>query len=232
MYERLILKLSGEALSNDNENIDVDKLSALAESIKVFTDNKIKLGIVVGGGNFARGRSLSKLGLDRSASDHIGMLGTVMNAIALTYALKSVGIKAQTFSALQIEGVEKFESEKAKQLYEEGTVLVFGGGVGNPYFSTDSCCALRACQLNAEMILIAKNGVDGVYDDDPKSNPNAKRYDKLSFNDILTNRLQVIDATAAGLCQDNGIKAFVFDMNEEGNLLKALNGEAVGTYII
>ena len=231
MYKRIILKLSGEALGADGDTLDQPTLARLAEQIKTVRANGTEVGVVVGGGNFVRGRTLSALGTDRSTADRMGMLGTVINALALQAALRQAGVKALAMSAFQIDGVTKFDRELALKVLEEGGVLVFGGGVVNPYFSTDSGAALRACELGAEAILMAKNGVDGVYSADPAKDETAVRYADLTFNAILEKDLKVIDSTAAGLCRDNGVNIFVFDMNEEGNIIKAAAGEAVGTLI-
>ena len=231
MYKRIILKLSGEALGANGDTLDQPTLARLAEQIRTVRENGTEVGVVVGGGNFVRGRTLSALGTDRSTADRMGMLGTVINALALQAALRQAGVKALAMSAFQIDGVTKFDRELALKVLEEGGVLVFGGGVANPYFSTDSGAALRACELGAEAILMAKNGVDGVYSADPAKDPTAVRYAELTFNAILEKDLKVIDSTAAGLCRDNGVNIFVFDMNEEGNIIKAAAGEAVGTLI-
>jgi len=231
MNKRILLKLSGEALGNDESNLDVSKLDKLASQLKEVVNEGYQIGIVVGGGNLVRGKDLAALGMDRSASDHIGMMATVMNAQALKYALIKNDLKAEVYSALEVSRIHSFEKSIVNQKLDEGYIVIFAGGTSNPYFTTDSAAALRALEINASTIYMAKNGVDGVYDSDPKQNPQAQRYAKMSFNDILKNELKVIDATAAALCHDNGLKAFVFDMNEEGNLIKAVKGEAVGTYI-
>lgn len=231
MYNRIILKLSGEALGNGEEKLDPNTLDAIASQIVAIVDKGVKVAVVVGGGNFARGRSLSALGMDRTSADYIGMLGTVMNALALQAAIRKAGRKALAVSAIRIDGVTFFERDLIKNEMDNGTVIIFGGGIANPYFSTDSTAALRACQLEAEVILMAKNGVDGVYDSDPDINPDAKRFDCLTFNDILLKNLKVIDATAAGLCRENHISAFVFDMGVENNIINAVSGNAIGTLI-
>ena len=231
MYNRIILKLSGEALGNGEEKLDPNTLDAIASQIVASVDKGVKVAVVVGGGNFARGRSLSALGMDRTSADYIGMLGTVMNALALQAAIRKAGRKALAVSAIRIDGVTFFERDLIKNEMDNGTVIIFGGGIANPYFSTDSTAALRACQLEAEVILMAKNGVDGVYDSDPDINPDAKRFDCLTFNDILLKNLKVIDATAAGLCRENHISAFVFEMGVENNIINAVSGKAIGTFI-
>lgn len=229
--KRVILKVSGEALGNSEDNFDQQKIDRYAREIAEITQKNIQVVVVCGGGNFVRGKTLSALGIERSVADNIGMLGTVMNALALQVALRNKGVKALAMSALNIEGIEHFEISKANSLLNDGQVIIVGGGIANPYFSTDSGAALRACELHADLILMGKNGTNGVYDSDPDSNPNATRYERISFDDILKKDLKVIDATAAGLCRDNGIKAFVFDVNLEGNIVKAALGQALGTYI-
>ncbi len=231
MYNRILLKLSGEALGSEKGVFDVDVMSALGAQIKEVVEEGCQVGIVVGGGNIVRGKAFAKIGLDRVASDHIGMLGTTLNAMVLAAALEMNGVKAQVMSATVVDGVEPIDVPKAKKLLADKHVVIFGGGVGEPYFSTDTGSALRASEIGAEVIFMAKNGVDGVYDDDPDKNPNAKRFDVLSFDDILKLNLKVIDATAASMCKDNGIDAFVFNMSEEGNIVKAVKGTAVGTVI-
>ncbi|MBQ1478106.1 MAG: UMP kinase [Erysipelotrichaceae bacterium] len=231
MYKRILLKLSGEALGSKENVFDIDVMSALGAQIRKIVEEGCEVGIVVGGGNLVRGKQFEKIGLDRVASDHIGMLGTTLNAMVLAAALEKNGVSAKVMSATQVDGVEGIDVEKARKLLKEKTVVIFGGGVGEPYFSTDTGSALRASEIKAEVIFMAKNGVDGVYDSDPDSNPNAKRFEELSFDDILKLNLKVIDQTAASLCKDNGIDAFVFNMSEEDNIYKAVTGKAVGTVI-
>ena len=231
MYKRVLLKLSGEALSNENEVFDPNMLASVAEEIKEISDLGVEIGIVVGGGNFVRGRTLSKLGIDRITADYMGMMGTVMNAIAIEASLKKIGVKAKAFSALRVETCELYDAYKAQQLLDDKTVVIFGGGIASPYFSTDTTSALRASETHCEVILMAKNGTDGVYNADPSIDSNAVKYDSLTFDEILDKNLKVIDATAASLCKDNGIDALVFDMKEKGNIKKAISGDLIGTII-
>ncbi len=231
MYKRILLKLSGEALGSKENVFDIDVMSALGAQIRKIVEEGCEVGVVVGGGNLVRGKQFEKIGLDRVASDHIGMLGTTLNAMVLAAALEKNGVSAKVMSATQVDGVEGIDVEKARKLLKEKTVVIFGGGVGEPYFSTDTGSALRASEIKAEVIFMAKNGVDGVYDSDPDSNPNAKRFEELSFDDILKLNLKVIDQTAASLCKDNGIDALVINMSEEDNIYKAVTGKAVGTVI-
>lgn len=232
MYKRVLLKLSGEALGNNDECFDVDMLNHVASEIKDVVDSGVQVSVVVGGGNFVRGRSLSKLDFDRVTSDYIGMLGTVMNAMALEATLKKLGVKAKAMSALDVACVERHNPNKAKDLLNRGYVVIFGGGTGRAFFSTDTTSALCASEIKADVILMAKNGVDGVYSADPNIDKSAKRYDVLTFDDILNMNLKVMDMTAASMCVDNGIEAFVFDMKHEGNIYDAALGKAVGTKII
>ena len=231
MYQRILLKLSGEALGSKDSVFDVDVMSKLALQVKEILAMGTEVAVVVGGGNLVRGKAFEKIGLDRVASDHIGMLGTTLNAMVFAAALEKNGVPAHVMSATVVDGVEGIDVPKARNLLSEKHVVIFGGGVGEPYFSTDTGSALRASEIHAEVIFMAKNGVDGVYDADPDTHPDAKRFDELSFDDILNLNLKVIDATAASLCKDNKIDGFVFNMSEEGNIVKAVKGEAVGTVI-
>lgn len=231
MYKRILLKLSGEALSNTREIYSLPILEKIATVVKDVTNQGVKTAIVVGGGNIVRGRKLAELGFDRVSADYLGMLGTVMNALALSSVLKKAGLKVKTLSALRVQGVDFYKPQVAKELYDAGYVIVFAGGIATPYFSTDTTCAVRAAELGAEIVLLAKNGVDGVYDADPRLNPLAKKYETLTYNEILTKRLLVIDQTAAALLNDRQISALVFDMQEITNLNKAIRGEKIGTTV-
>ncbi len=231
MYRSILLKLSGEALGSKQSVFDGEVLDGLAKQIREIVKEGCEVSVVVGGGNLVRGRTFEKIGFDRVAADHMGMLGTTMNAMVLAGALEKNGVPALVMSAVKVDGTEDIGIAKARKLLSEGTVIVFGGGVGEPYFSTDTASALRASQVKAEVIMMAKNGVDGVYDSDPDENPEAKRFDELSFDDILKLNLKVIDSTAAGMCRDNHIGAFVFDMNGPDNIVKAVRGECTGTVI-
>lgn len=230
MYKRVLLKLSGEALSSDF-TLDTNILNAVALQIKEITNDGTKVGVVVGGGNIVRGRLFEKLGLERVKADYMGMLATVINALALTAALENVGVKAKTLSAIKAESVDMFDKDEANRLLDEGYVLVFGGGVGKPYHSTDTGCAQRAIDINAEVILMAKSGVDGVYDKDPGKNSDAKRYDEITFKEIADKKLEVIDIQAAELLSQNSIDAFLFNMDAKDNIIKAARQDAVGTLI-
>ena len=231
MYKRVLLKLSGEALAAKDFPFSVDTLNEVARQIKEISDMEIKVGIVIGGGNICRGRIFESLGFDRVKSDYSGMLATVINSNMLEASLTNIGVKAKALSVIEAQNVERYDVDKANKYLEEGYVLIFGGGYGLPYYSTDTGSAQRAAEINAEVILMAKTGVDGVYDKDPNKYDDAKRYDELTFDDILKQNLQVIDQSAAELCAKNKIGAFVFNMSDEDNIIKAAKQEAVGTII-
>lgn len=228
MYKRILLKLSGEALGNP---FDTKVLENIAEQIKQLVNDGVEVGIVVGGGNICRGRTFEKLGLDRRNADYIGMEATVINAQMIEASLTKIGVNAKALSTIDVQRVEKYNTEKANILLDKKTVCVFGGGTGEPFFSTDTASALRAQDIHAEVILMAKNGVDGVYTADPNIDPSATRYDELSFNDIIEKELAVIDLEAAKICKENKIHAFIFDMAPENNIVKAAKGKTVGTII-
>ena len=231
MYKRVLLKLSGEAIADKDFPFSNETIENIALQIKKITELGVQVGVVIGGGNIARGRLFEQMGFDRVQADYAGMLGTVINALMLSGKLSTLGVKAKAMSAIKAESVDMFDADEANKLLAEGYVLVFGGGVGKPYHSTDTGSAQRAKDINAEVILMAKSGVDGVYDSDPDDNPDAKRFDELTFDDILNLNLKVIDAQAAQLCRDNKIEAFVFNMSDEDNIFKAVKQEAVGTRI-
>lgn len=229
--KRVIIKLSGEALSGDRGyGFDDDVLRDIAINIKKINEKGIQIGIVVGGGNFWRGRSSSNI--DRSTSDQIGMLGTTMNALRIEQELISAGIKAKVLTSLTMESIaERFNNKKAIEYMDDGYVLIFGGGTGLPFFSTDTTAALRACELNADTILIGKNGTDGVYDKDPNKYDDAVKFDELTFQEIIDRNLQVIDQTAASMCRDEKISVVVFGIDDANNLIKITNGENIGTKV-
>ncbi len=228
MYKRVLLKLSGEALGCP---YDIKILDSLALQIKKLVSEGIEVGVVIGGGNICRGKTFEKLGLDRKESDYIGMEATVMNAQMLTAALIKNGVNAKCLSTISIQRVADYTKQKALNLLKKKTVCVFGGGTGKPFFSTDTGSALRAVDIKADIILMAKNGVDGVYSADPDIDPTATRYNELTFDDIINNKLGVIDLKAAEICKKNHIKGFVFDMGVKNNIVKAAKGKAVGTLI-
>lgn len=210
---------------------DVKVMDDLAKQIKKLVKDGIEVGVVVGGGNICRGRTFEKLGFDKREADYVGMEATVMNAQMLTAALIKNGIKAKTLSTIKVQRVADYTKEKAISLLKKKVVVVFGGGTGKPFFSTDTGSALRAKDINADVILMAKNGVDGVYTADPDTDPTATRYDEITFDDIIKNNLGVIDLRAAEICRKNHIEAFVFDMAAKNNIVKAAKGKAVGTVI-
>lgn len=231
MYKRVLLKLSGEALSAPDFPFSIDVLEKIGKQVKEINEMGVGVGIVIGGGNICRGRIFEQLGFDRVNSDYAGMLATVINAIMFSTELNNLGVKSTVMSVVQAQNVMPFDVEKANKYIEEGYVVVFGGGYGLPGYSTDTGSAQRALDINAEVILMAKSGVDGVYDSDPVTNPDAKRFDEITFNDILKRNLKVIDSQAAELCEKGKIEAFVFNMAEENNIVKAVKGEAIGTVV-
>lgn len=232
IYKRVVLKLSGEALAGDvGYGIEQDMLNFVAKQIQELRDLGVDVLVVVGGGNIWRGIAGSKKGMDRATADYMGMLATVMNSLALQSALENIGINTRVQSAIEMRQIaEPYIRRKAQRHLEKGRVVIFGAGTGNPYFSTDTTAALRAAELDADAILMAKK-VDGVYNADPKTNPNAKKFDELSFMDVIERELGVMDSTAASLCKDNHIPIVVFNINIDGNIRKAVLGENVGTVV-
>lgn len=230
IYKRVLLKISGEALAGDQKfGISEETTNTVAKQIKELCDLGVETAIVVGGGNFWRGRSSENM--DRATADYMGMLATVMNALALESALNIHGVKARVQTAIEMREIaEPYARMKAISRLERKEVVIFGAGTGNPFFSTDTTAALRAAEMDAEVILLAKN-VDAVYSDDPETNPNAERYDSLTFKEVVDQDLKVMDLTAATLCRDNGIAIHVFGVAGEGNIMKAVCGEKIGTII-
>lgn len=232
MYKRVLLKLSGEALSGNGNNFDPEVLSSLALELKEIQEMGVELAIVVGGGNFIRGKMAETMGIERVQADHMGMLATIINALAVQSALEQVDVPTRVQTAVEINRVaEPFIVRKAVRHLEKGRVVIFGGGTGSPYFSTDTTAALRASEIKADVILMAKNGVDGVYSADPKKDPNATKYDSLTYMDLISKNLQVMDTTATSMCMDNNIDLVVFNMNERGNIKKAVMKTVEGTTI-
>lgn len=229
-YKRVLLKLSGEALAGDNKiGLDIPTIENICASIKKCVDVGCGVGIVVGGGNFWRGRSSPSM--DRARADHIGMLATAMNALAVADILESQGCVVRVQTAITMQQVaEPFILGKAIRHLEKGRVVIFGCGTGNPFFSTDSAAALRAAELGADMLLKATM-VDGIYDKDPKKFPDAVKYDVITHHDILVKKLQVMDSAAAAICTENNIPIIVFDLNRPDNILDAVMGEPVGTLV-
>jgi uridylate kinase len=229
-YKRVLLKLSGEALSGDTHSgLDFSVINSIAASIHKATSSGVQIGIVVGGGNFWRGRSSGDM--DRVTADQIGMLATVMNVLAVSDALRSCGSDTAVFSAVSMPAIcEPFTERAATAAMNDGKIALFGGGTGSPFFSTDTAAALRAAQTGCDVLMKATM-VDGVYDSDPKKNPSAKRYESISLSEVLEKKLGVIDAAAAALCFENNIPLLVFDMTNTENILKACAGEAIGTIV-
>lgn len=232
MYKRVLLKLSGEALSSPGNSFDPAILKSLAQELKEVHALGVDLAIVVGGGNFIRGKMAETMGIERVQADYMGMLATVINALAVQSALEQEGVPTRVQTAIEMQKVaEPFIVRRATRHLEKNRVVIFGAGTGNPYFSTDTTAALRASEIKADVILMAKNGVDGVYNADPKTNPEAVKYDTLTYMDLIQEGLAVMDTTATSMCMDNDIDLVVFNMNEHGNILKAVKGEITGTVI-
>jgi len=231
-YRRIVLKISGEALAGDQGfGLEEKTLDSIASQIRDVMNLGIEVAIVVGGGNIWRGISGSSKGIERTTADYMGMLATVMNSLALQSALEKYEVPTRVQSAIEMKEVaEPFIRRRAMRHLEKKRVVIFAAGTGNPYFSTDTTAALRAAEIGAEVILMAKK-VDGVYDDDPAKNPEARMFTELSFIDILNNGLKVMDATAASLCMENGIRLIVFNLTREGNIMRAVCGEQIGTVI-
>lgn len=232
-YKRVVMKLSGEALAGDaGQGINPPEIRKVAEEIKEVHDLGVQIAIVVGGGNMWRGESGAQMGMERAQADYIGMLGTVMNALALQDNLESIGVPTRVQTAIEMRQVaEPYIRRKAMRHLEKGRIVIFAAGTGSPYFSTDTTSALRASEINADVILMAKNGVDGVYSADPRKDVNAVKYDKLTHMEIINKGLQVMDTTASSLSMDNNIPLVVFNMNERGNIKKVVQGETIGTTV-
>lgn len=229
---RVLLKLSGEAFGGGKVGLDPTVVRQIAEQVAQAVHQGIQVAIVVGGGNFFRGAELSRSGLDRARGDYMGMLGTVMNALALQDFIEQAGVPSRVQTAISMQQVaEPYIPLRAIRHMEKSRVVVFGAGAGMPYFSTDTVSAQRALETHCDELLVAKNGVDGVYDDDPRSNPNARRFDFLTYSDALARGLKVVDAAAFALSRDNGLTMRVFGMSEPGNITKALMGESIGTLV-
>lgn len=233
VYKRMLLKLSGEALMGDQEfGISAKAIKIYAEQIKEIHELGIELAIVIGGGNIFRGLSGSDQGVDRVTGDHMGMLATVINALALQNAVEQLGIQTRVQTALDMPKVaEPFIKRKAIRHLEKGRVVIFGAGTGNPYFTTDTAAALRAIEINADLIAKATK-VDGIYDKDPVKFSDAVRYEEVTYDEVLTKNLRVMDATAISLCRENSLPILVFNLLEEGNLKKVITGERIGTSVV
>ncbi|MFR6291260.1 MAG: UMP kinase [Peptococcaceae bacterium] len=231
-FKRVILKLSGEALSGEvGFGLQADVLNSMAQQVVELVQAGVQVAIVVGGGNIWRGVTGAKRGIDRATADYMGMLATVINSLALQDAIEANGIDTRVMTAIEMREVaEPYIKRRAIRHLEKGRVVIFGAGTGNPYFSTDTTAALRAAEMGVEVILMAKK-VDGVYDDDPAKNPNAHKFETLKYIDVLNQGLKVMDSTAISLCMDNNIPLIVFDMMTPGNMKRAVMGEKIGTYV-
>jgi len=231
-YKRILLKLSGEALmGNQNFGIDPIRLQQYAQDIKTASEAGVQIAIVIGGGNIFRGMSGVGSGIDRAQGDYMGMLATVINGMALQSALENVGLYTRLLSAIKMEQIcEPYIRRRAIRHLEKGRIVIFGAGTGNPYFTTDTAASLRAIEVEADVILKGTR-VDGVYTADPEKNPNATKFDTISFREVITRNLNVMDMTAFTLCEENNLPIIVFDMNKQGNLEKLLAGDNVGTLV-
>ena len=234
IYKRIIIKVSGEALSDEKEHsiYDRSKLEMVAEVVEKIQKLGVSIGIVVGAGNIWRGRTADLIGIEQVQADYMGMLATLLNAMALQNAIEKRGVDSRVMSAINVpQCCEPYLRRKAIHHLDAGRVVIFAGGTGNPYFTTDTTATLRALEMNADAILMAKNGVDGVFDDDPRHNPDAKLIKKLTFQELISKQLHVMDLTAAAMLDGKGIVIRVFNMDDENNVTKVLAGEAIGTVI-
>ncbi|MBQ1444414.1 MAG: UMP kinase [Renibacterium sp.] len=228
---RVLLKLSGEVFGGGEVGLDPATVQGIARQIAA-TEGEVEVAIVVGGGNFFRGAELSQSGMDRSRADYMGMLGTVMNCLALQDFLEQAGVETRVQSAITMGQVaEAYIPRRAIRHLEKGRVVIFGAGAGLPYFSTDTVAAQRALEVHADIVLMAKNGVDGVYTADPRKDPNAQKLDHLTYNEALQRDIRVLDQTAFSLCKDNNLSMLVFGMEGEGNVTRAIRGESLGTLV-
>ena len=232
-YKRVLLKISGEALAGDQGfGINPIVVKDIAEQIKDAKDLGVEIAIVCGGGNIWRGKTGADMGMERASADYMGMLATVMNGLALQNALESIGLETRVMTAIDMKEVaEPYIRRRAVRHLEKGRIVIFSAGTGSPYFTTDTTAALRAAEIHADVILMAKNGVDGVYSADPKLDPNAVKFDKLTYLDVLNKDLKIMDQTAITLCKDNNIDLSVFNMQQEGNIALACKQEVAGTII-
>ncbi|ALA54865.1 uridylate kinase [Shouchella clausii] len=233
MYNRVVLKLSGEALAGEQGyGIDPTVIQSIAKQIKEITELNIEVAVVVGAGNIWRGMAGSAQGMDRATADYMGMLATVMNSLALQDSLEAIGVESRVQTSIEMRQVaEPYIRRKAIRHLQKKRVVIFAAGTGNPYFSTDTTAALRAAEIEAEVILMAKNNVDGVYNADPRVDDKAQKFDTITYMDVLKDGLQVMDSTASSLCMDNDIPLIVFSIMEEGNIKRAVLGEKIGTTV-
>lgn len=234
IYKRIVLKVSGEALESEKDRsiYDEKKLKDIAKVVKSAYDLGVQISIVVGAGNIWRGRLADKVGIEHSTADYMGMLGTIMNALALQSSIENLGIDTRVMSAINVPQVcEPYIRRKAISHLEKGNVIIFAGGTGNPFFTTDSCATLRALDINADSIIMGKNGVEGVYDSDPRVNKDAKLLKKLTYSEVMSKKLAVMDLTAVAMLADSDVKIHVFNMSDPNSLLKVLEGEDIGSTI-
>lgn len=233
-YKRILIKLSGEALSDNRQKLilDAKHLDIVATAIKSMYEQGVQIAIVVGAGNIWRGKLAEQIGIERSTADYMGMLGTIINALALQSAIEKTGLECRVMSAIEVKAVsEPYIKKRAISHMEKGRIVIFGGGTGNPFFTTDTTATLRAIEIEADAILMAKNGVDGVYDDDPRTNKDAHFISEITFGELLSKNLQVMDQTAVSMIQYEEIIVHVFNMNDTNNFLRILNGEKIGTIV-
>ncbi len=233
-YKRIILKLSGEALADKSDGtiLDNEKLKNIALAVKLMHEAGVEIGIVIGAGNIFRGKIASKIGVDQTNGDYMGMLGTIINCIALSSALEKIGVTTRVMSAVEVNKIaEPYIYKKAIAHLNCHKVVLFAGGTGNPYFTTDTCASLRALEINADAILMAKNGVDGVYTDDPKTNKNAKFIKKLTYKDIINKNLHIMDQTAITMLEGSKKEVRIFSMDKIENFIKVINGDDIGSTI-
>lgn len=231
-YKRILLKLSGESLmGNQNYGIDTNRLNEYAQQITSILKQGVQVGVVIGGGNIFRGLSGATQGFDRVKGDQMGMLATVINSLALNSALQAAGTKTKVYTSIRMEPVgELYSKDKAIEALENGKVVIISGGTGNPYFTTDTASALRGIEIEAE-IMMKGTRVDGIYTSDPEKNPDATKYEKISFDEIYNKNLKIMDLTATTLCKENNLPLLVFNMDKNGNLQKVINGENIGTIV-
>ncbi|MBE0480085.1 MAG: UMP kinase [Dehalococcoidia bacterium] len=232
-YGRILLKLSGEALMGDSEyGIDPETIRTIAKQLKTVIESGVQVAVVVGGGNIWRGEEAAGQGMDRVTADYAGMLATIINALALQDGLERQGVITRSQSAITVQAVaEPYTRRRAIRHLEKGRVVIFAAGTGNPYMTTDTAAALRAIEINAEILLMAKNRVDGVYEADPLTHPEAKKYSRLSYLDALKMRLEVMDSTALSLCMDNSLPIIVFDLQAPKSIERVVSGEPIGTLV-
>ena len=232
VYKRVLIKISGEALAGEKKHgFDFDFISEVCKTVKSCADMGVQVGIVIGGGNFWRGVKDGAGKVERVSADRMGMLATTMNCLAVCDVFKQLGAKAKVMTAVDIQGVgERYDTAKSIEYMEQGNIVLFAFGTGQPFFSTDTAAVLRAAEIHADAILLAKN-IDGVYDDDPRKNPEAKKFDRISYDEVLARHLAVMDTTATGLAMDNSIPVIVFALADPENIARVLSGEEIGTIV-